>query len=100
MISINLTFGIAEAEKMFKDAGLDVSMHDFDIHFPGRHGNDYQVPIPLKAVRDPHTGEYHRLDELFKIYIDKKKEQLFLNPEKLEVYNLFNKHKKNENTLG
>lgn len=93
MMTVNLEFTPAEAAAVFENAGLTVEMHDFEISFPAPNNQTKTEMIPLQAVVNPFTGQHEVLKNIFCKFLENKKAELFLSPEKLEVYNLFNTKK-------
>jgi len=90
MISVNILFSITDAIAVFRNAGLVVEMRNFEVSFPIHHSAEYRTEtIPIMAVVNPFTGEPEKLEESFNKYLELKKNELFLSPEKLEIYNLF-----------
>lgn len=90
MIKVKLLFSTPEAIQIFKNAGLQVGMRDFPIRFENPHGDGGRTEqIPIMAVINPHTGVPEELEKVFKKYLDYKKSELFLKPENIEIYNLF-----------
>jgi len=92
MITAKIIFSSADAIKLFRNAGLEVKMVDYLINFEHPHGGESTVErIPILSVINPHTGEPEKLEIAFRKYLEVKKNELFLSPEKLEIYELFNK---------
>jgi len=87
-MNIELMFSTEDARQIFEAAGLEVSMQKFEYQFP-MGPNSYTDTIEMLAVRNPFTNQWVRADKLFKTYILQKQRDLFLKPEKLEVFNLF-----------
>lgn len=90
MLTVTLEFTTDEARQMLTNAGLEVIRRPMPIlvltGFPGEH--------KLKmfnqwAVKNPYTGNWELLNEVFKKYLETKKTKVFLNPDKLEIFNLF-----------
>jgi hypothetical protein len=88
MIEIKLVFSNEDAISIFRNAGLLVEMHDFPIYF-GRYHGDKEDLIPMLAVKNPHNDKMEKLEPIFRKYMEAKKKELFLTPEKLDIYNLF-----------
>lgn len=92
MIKAEIFFSLSDAIQVFRDAGLVVEMRDFKISFPVPHREEMRIEtIPIMAVINPYTGVAEKLEESFNKYLSIKKKQIFLSPEKLEIYNLFKK---------
>ena len=90
MIQIKLSFSVTEAVSVFQNAGLNVKMEDMPIYFKNTYGDEgHTEMIPMLTIKNPKNGKVEKLDELFTKYLEIKKNELFLNPEKLEIYNLF-----------
>jgi hypothetical protein len=89
MMTVNLIFTPAEAAAVFENAGLTVEMHDFEIQFPAPNNQIETELIPMQSVVNPFTGKHELLSTLFVKFLENRKSELFLTPEKLEVYNLF-----------
>lgn len=93
MMTVNLNFTPAEAAAVFENVGLKVEMHDFEITFPAPNNQTETELIPMQAVVNPFTGQHELLTTVFCKFLENKKAELFLSPEKLEVYQLFNSKK-------
>lgn len=92
-MEVNLYFSIDEAISIFLLAGLDVKMKDVTMYEKSYHGTENPIQVPIWHVEDPINGNYTPLKELFEQYIEKKKAEIFLMPERMEIYSLFNKKK-------
>lgn len=90
MIEIKLVFSTEDAIAIFRNAGLTVEMYDFPIWFKNSHEEEPEI-IPMWAVRNPYTNKIEKLKDFFNKYMEAKKKELFLTPEKLDIYNLFDK---------
>lgn len=88
-MKIQIEFPIEEIKSVFEAVGLEVVVADFTVSF-----NNQSVDIPMHAVKNPHTGEYEKLGELFEKYIHKRQRELTAAPGKLEIYNLFKREKR------
>ena len=94
MINIKLQFSIDDAVSIFRNSGLEVNTFPVPVWLNNPHGSGgHFVNHTIWCVRNPHTGKLEKLDEFFLKYLQAKKNELFLNPEKLEIYNLFSKIK-------
>lgn len=91
MIKLQLLFSPSDAVAVFRNAGLEVESYDMPVYFNAPHGDGKTEMMPMWTVRNPHTSKIEKLDEFFLKYLESKKNELFLNPEKLEIYNLFSK---------
>jgi len=92
MIEIKLIFSISDAIAIFLNAGIVVENVDMPVYFENPHGdNGHDEMIPMWTVKNPHTGKLEKLEDFFKKYMEAKKQELFLTPEKLDIYNLFEK---------
>lgn len=92
MIKIEILFSDADAIFIFQNAGLEVKLQDMPVHFENPHGDGgYDEMIPVWTVTNPKNANTEILKDFFKKYLEIKKNELFLNPGKLEIYNLFNK---------
>jgi len=90
MIKIKLLFSVTEAISIFNNAGLNVKMEDMPVYFENPHGDDgHTEMIPMWTVKNPKNGKLEKLEEFFIKYLEIKKNELFLTPGKLEIYNLF-----------
>jgi hypothetical protein len=91
MIKVKILFTTTEAIQVFRNAGLKVEMCDFPVWFQDtKHPEGgTEETIPIMAVINPHTQQPEKLEEVFQRYLEAKKAELFLNPENLEIYNLF-----------
>lgn len=91
-MNATIFFTMDEAIKMLKDLGLEVNEVDTKIPFENPHGDgQYFETYPIWMVTNPYTGLNEQVAYFFKKYIASKKNAVFLNPEKLEVYNLFSR---------
>lgn len=92
MIDITLTFTIADAVQVFRNAGLTVEMRQEPYSFP-RHGSGEETHLlDVWVVVNPNTGYLVLLETIFKQYIELKKRELFLQEDnKLKIINLFSK---------
>ena len=92
MIEIKLIFSISDAIAIFRNTGLTVEMYDLPVYFKNNHGSGgREEMIPMWTVRNPHNNKLEKLEDFFKKYMEAKKNELFLSPEKLDIYNLFEK---------
>jgi len=93
MIHVDLNFTEKDAIAIFRNAGLEVRMADIPVWFEYPHDGDsgHDEMIPMWSITNPHTGKPEKLKEYFIKYLEQKKADLFLNPEKLDIYNLFDK---------
>ena len=67
MIKVKLLFSTPEAIQIFKNAGLEVGMRDFEIYFENPHGDGGRTEtIPIMSVINPHTGAAEELEKVFK----------------------------------
>ena len=91
MIEIKLVFSTEDAISIFRNAGLTVEIYDFPVWFGHSYGEKEEM-IPMWAVRNPHNNKLEKLEDFFKKYMEAKKKELFLTPEKLDIYNLFKQY--------
>jgi len=92
MIKLKLMFSEFEAVAVFRNAGLEVKTVKVPVYYENPHGdNGHDILIHMLTVTNPKNGKSEKLDEFFTKYLESKKTELFLNPEKLDIYNLFNK---------
>ena len=92
MISVQLNFTPEQAAIPFREAGLNVELRKIPVLIP-IHGSGYHEEMQdAWTVENPHNGQAVMLDEIFRSYIEQKKQQLFLHEEnKLNIINLFTK---------
>lgn len=83
-MKIELEFSTSEIRSIFEAVGLEVVIADFIVNF-----NNQSEKIPMYAVKNPHTGEYEKLQQMFEQFIQKRKPDLMTAPGKLEIFNLF-----------
>ena len=81
-----------DAIKMLENAGIEVKLTDTPVLFKG-HGNSsiYVDTVPVWMVKNPQNGKTEAIHSFIKKYINNKKNELFLSPSKLDLYNLFDK---------
>ena len=93
MISIELNFTPEQAAIPFREAGMIVELREMPVTIPVYHGSSEKtVMLDVWVVENPHNGKAVMLDEIFRTYIEQKKQQLFLHEEnKLNIINLFTK---------
>ena len=92
MLNINLQFTLEDAVKMLLNLGLEVKLTDTVISFPAPHGDgDYDEIVKIWMVTNPHTGSVEQVTTFFIKYLQTKKAEVFLQPSKLEIFNLFDK---------
>ena len=85
-------FSMAEVIAVFRNAGLTVEMHEFNIKFYDRTTETYvEEQIPQMAVVNPFTGQYENLENAFNRYMELKKDDILIGTEKIQIYNLFKK---------
>ena len=90
MIHVEMNFSETDAIAIFRNAGLEVKMAEMPVYFENPHGdNGHNEMIPMWSVTNPHTGKAEQLKSFFLKYLEERKDKLFLNPGKLEIYNLF-----------
>lgn len=93
MISLELNFTPEQAAIPFREAGMKVELREMPVTIPLYHGSSEKtVMMDVWVVENPHNGKAVMLDEIFRTYIEQKKQQLFLHEEnKLNIINLFTK---------
>ncbi|NDV45828.1 hypothetical protein D0T49_02025 [Paludibacter sp. 221] len=91
MIKTELIFSTAEAVKILRNLGLKVELRDIPVSFYTHGSTAYVDMIPTWVVENPHTGQSVKVEELFNKYLQEKKRTLFLQPEKIEIFKLFEK---------
>jgi hypothetical protein len=92
MIKLNLLFYDTEAIALFRNAGLEVKTADMPVHVENHHTSGSKtIMTPMLTVTNPKNGNPENIQEFFKKYLESKKDELFLNPGKLDIFNLFNK---------
>ena len=93
MISIELNFTTEQADMPFREAGLTVEIREMPVTIPLYHGSEEKtVILNVWVVENPHNGKAVMLNDIFRSYIEQKKQQLFLHEEnKLNIINLFTK---------
>ena len=93
MISIELNFTTEQAAMPFREAGLTVELREMPVTIPLYHGSEEKtVILNVWVVENPHNGKAVMLNDIFRSYIEQKKQQLFLHEEnKLNIINLFTK---------
>ena len=93
MISIELNFTTEQAAMPFREAGLTVELREMPVTFTVYHGSSDKTEMQdVWIVENPHNGQAVMLDDIFRSYIEQKKQQLFLHEEnKLNIINLFTK---------
>ena len=93
MISIELNFTTEQAAMPFREAGLTVEIREMPVTIPLYHGSEEKtVILNVWVVENPHNGKAVMLNDIFRSYIEQKKQQLFLHEEnKLNIINLFTK---------
>lgn len=93
MISIELNFTPEQAAMPFREAGLTVELREMPVTIPLYHGSEEEtVILNVWVVENPHNGQAVMLNDIFRSYIEQKKQQLFLHEEnKLNIINLFTK---------
>ena len=93
MISVELNFTPEQAAIPFREAGLTVELREMPVTFTAYHGSSDKTEMQdVWIVENPHNGQAVMLDEIFRSYIEQKKQQLFLHEEnKLNIINLFTK---------
>ena len=91
MIKTELTFSILDAVKIFRAVGLSVEIQDIPTTFYTHGSGAYVENIPTWVVENPNGGQPVELEVLFRKYLSEKKRALFLNPEKIEIFKLFEK---------
>lgn len=92
-LHIELNFTLTEAVSLFREAGLTVEIRDREYHFRTYHNASESEILPTWIVVNPHTGEEELLKEYFIKYMEKRKNDLFLKAEKLDIYTLFPREK-------
>lgn len=78
IITEKVTFTLAEVRRVFEDAGLTVR-------------SEYLGDGHTWIVINPHNGSAEPLVDCFRRYLAKRKLEIFLKADKLEIYNLFEK---------
>lgn len=93
MISVELNFTPEQAAMPFREAGLTVELREMPVTIPLYHGSEEEtVILNVWVVENPHNGQAVMLNDIFRSYIEQKKQQLFLHEEnKLNIINLFTK---------
>ena len=93
MISIELNFTPEQAAIPFREAGLKVELREIPVTIPIYHGSsDQTVMLDVWIVENPHNGKAEMLNDIFRTYIEQKKQEIFLHIEnKLNIINLFTK---------
>ena len=93
MISLELNFTPEQAAMPFREAGLTVEIREMPVTIPLYHGSEEKtVILNVWVVENPHNGKAVMLNDIFRSYIEQKKQQLFLHEEnKLNIINLFTK---------
>jgi hypothetical protein len=81
---IDMEFTESEAVTMLRNVGLDVQPEN-------AHIESETMLSKVWMVTNPHNGEKQPMWPLFYKYISVKKAELFLNPGRLEILNLFDK---------
>ena len=90
-MNFNIQFTLNEAVTMLQNLGLTVQLVDTPINFSRTHGEPIEEIVTIWMVTNPHTGKNEQVLTFFTRYIQSKKTDVFLNPDKLEIFNLFNK---------
>lgn len=94
MIKTQLIFTDEQAVKLLQEAGLIVVKEEYQ--------DDYDIklnfPVMIYKVKNPHNGNLEDVREVFKNFLIKRKDKLFLTADKLEIYELF-ENVKTENLL-
>ena len=93
MISLELNFTPEQAAIPFREAGMKVELREMPVTIPVYHGSSEKtVMMDVWVVENPHNGKAVMLEQIFRTYIEQKKQQLFLHEEnKLKIINLFTK---------
>lgn len=77
MISIELNFTTEQAAMPFAKPNT-VELREMPVTLPVYHGSsDKTVMLDVWIVENPHNGQAVMLDEIFRSYIEQKKQQLF-----------------------
>jgi len=79
-----MEFTESEAVTMLRNVGLDVQPEN-------GHLESETMLSKVWMVTNPHNGEKQPMWPLFYKYISTKKAELFLNPGRLEILNLFDR---------
>lgn len=89
---IKLIFNSTDIVAMFRSVGIEPVMRPIKTWFADIKHPDggTEEEIQVWTITDPSSGDVVRMDVFFKRYMEVKKKQLFLQPEKLEVYNIIN----------
>ncbi len=99
MIKLSLYFTIEEAVSLFRNVGLTVERRYVEREFHAPHRPIELRIIPTWIVVNPHTNKEELLEDCFRKYLSQQYKELFLQPNKLTIYNVFNK-KQDEGTVG
>lgn len=91
MIALHVKFSTEEALSLFRDAGLRVE-EVYSFENVDRENRGIEVVFVKKwKVENPHTGGMEDLETAFRRYLDGRRSRLFLEADRLEIYNLFNR---------
>lgn len=91
-IKVNIIFTIEQAAALFRDAGLEVTQREMPFYFKTFRHNEVEKEMLLTwVVLNPRTNEYELLEPYFRKFIEQKKQEIFLQAEKLQIFKLFEK---------
>lgn len=91
MIAHLVKFTTEDALGVFRDAGLRVLEASEWVEDDYENRPTQNRVVKKWKVENPHTGEMEDLESAFRRYLAGRISRLFLEAEKLEIYNLFNK---------
>lgn len=90
-IEVHIIFSIDQAVSLFRDAGLEVTKKFMPLYFKDKNGTLNEETTQVWTVLNPRTNTYENLEPYFRKFIELKKQELFLQADKLQIFNLFEK---------